>query len=292
MRSPRRAVGALPLRRQPPPARRGGLGAPPRPRERRSGAARVRASARQPGSAPRSARTVGVRSTRATRYQLHVDGDDDALRVLAAAGDRRSPARLRSIGHRGASSHAAAVAPRISAARSSAGIARRSATRRTSSCAPRSLESAALLTRLARAERSRAGARRARDPCRRVREELGGDRVAAGADGRRRDRARARGTCRRRRDARAREPPCERRSREPRAHEPLRAASARGGRSAFAPATSSTSCRSRCERSPSSGFAIRPSRCASSPRAPIRPRRRLRCTGGFAASRSSRRHRG
>ena len=150
-----------------------------------------------------------------------------------------------------------------------------------------STESAALLARARDSGGRRARGRRARDSRRRLREELGGDRVAARARGRGRDRARARGARGRRRDERAREPARERRPREPRAHEPVRAASARGGRELRAD-VELAALPDRCARPPSSGSATRRSRCASSRRAPTHRARRPRCTGACARSRSSR----
>ena len=149
-------------------------------------------------------------------------------------------------------------------------------------------ESAELLRRGRGSLGRSARRRRAPDARRRLREELGRDRVRARARGRKRGRARARGARRGRCDERPREPPGERRSREPRPHEPsgqrqleaVRSASL-GGRCRATHSTAAGGCRA---PTPSS----RRTRCASSRRAPTPRRARRRCTAGSAGSRSLR----
>ncbi len=92
--------------------------------------------------------------------------------------------------------------------------------------------SAELLRQVAAASDVQLDGRRAPDACRRLREELGRDRVRARARGRERGRARPRGALGGRRDERPCEPAGERRSREPRSHEPCGRAPARGRASA------------------------------------------------------------
>ena len=190
------------------------ISAAARPRGGRSRSCATAASAR------RSERTAAARSTRATRYQLHVAGDDEALRVLAAAGvvDRRHAPLERP--PRRVVARSCCRAAYLRGAFLGAGSLSLDA-RRTSSCARPRAESATLLVRLAHAEGVELAIAERSTHSAGVREELGGDRVAARAHGRDGDRARARGACGRRRDTRARQPARERRPREPRPHEPL-----------------------------------------------------------------------
>ena len=86
LRPARGALRALPLGRATAPARpRRGL-PPSRRRASRPSRAARSASCASSASNPRSARTTAARSTARQRYQLHVEGGADALRVLHDAG--------------------------------------------------------------------------------------------------------------------------------------------------------------------------------------------------------------
>ena len=208
---------------------------------------------------------------RATRYQLHVEGTDDALRVLVAAGvlDRRHgplerpPRRVVARACcRAAYLRGAFLGGGSLSIHGSPHLELRTA----------SVELGDVPARARGRRRGRPRRRRARLARRRVRQELGGDRVAAGARRRLGDRARARGAGRPRRHARAGQPARERRPREPRPDEPRGAEPARRRSSASEPTARSTGFRTRSARRPSSGAATRPRRSGSSLRAPIRPR--------------------
>ncbi len=117
---------------------------------------------------------------RATRYQLHVEGSDDALRVLVAAGvlDRRGRAARASA----AASRRARLLPLGVPPRS---VPRRGIALGRALASSRAAYGGHRVRGAARRARQRSGheprCRRAPDPCRRVREELGRDRVGARA---------------------------------------------------------------------------------------------------------------
>ena len=233
-------------------------------------------------------RTYSRRSfDRATRYQLHVDGDERALGHVRRGRRPRCPARA---------GRAAAEARRRPCLLPGRVPARRPARRRFAlGAAPAASRAADDVARGRRVPAARRGGRRhpprrARPrPARgRVREGARRDRSGAHRGGRGRHGARVRGALGRRGRARRGEPARERRSREPRADEPRRAGAARGGARRSRRRGGSSAFPSGCTRSRASGFATRRSRCASSPSGASRRARRPPSTAACGSSRSSR----
>ena len=131
LRPARRALGAVPLRGQRPPARpRRGL-APPRPRQRRGRAAGLQPAALVRRRAPRSGPTASGRSVRRRATSSTWTGRRGAA-VAARGGRRVASARAARAAAEARASAGAVAGPRTSAARSSAAGSVSGRARRTS----------------------------------------------------------------------------------------------------------------------------------------------------------------